>query len=382
MAAFPCDPDTAMRQPVYLDYNATAPVRPEVSAAVTEALAAVGNPSSVHGFGRSARARLERARTQVAALVGARASQVVFTSGGTEANSLALTGAGRERFLASAVEHDSVLMARPPEIVPVDGRGILDLAALEAILAAEDRPALLAVMLANNETGVIQPVAEAARIAHARGAIVHCDAVQAAGKIAVDWTGLGVDLLSFSAHKFGGPPGVGAMIVADHVVLAAARRGGGQERGRRAGTENLPGIVGFGVAAERAAAELPHMARLSALRDELERRALALKPSAVVAGRDAPRLPNTSCLATPGFGSELQVMALDLAGVAVSAGSACSSGKVQRSHVLRAMGFDDLAGSAIRISLGWQSAPEDVDRFIEAWGELVTRPRAAALTAA
>lgn len=373
-----------MPSPVYLDYNATAPVRPEAAAAVAEALGLVGNPSSVHAFGRSARGRLERARVRVAALVGAGPAQLVFTSGGTEANNLALNGGGRDRVLVSAVEHDSVLRARPVETVPVDRRGVVDVAALDTMLAADKRPALVSVMLANNETGVMQPVADVLRIARAHGALVHCDAVQAAGKIAVDWAALGVDLMSLSAHKLGGPPGVGALVVGDHVELAAIQRGGGQERRRRAGTENLPGIVGFGVAAELAAAELTAMSRISALRDDLESRALAVMPATCAVGSGAPRLPNTSCLMTPGLGSELQVMALDLAGVAVSAGAACSSGKVQPSHVLRAMGLDDVAaGSAIRVSLGWRSTAADVDRFIDGWSALAARRRdAATLTAA
>jgi cysteine desulfurase len=219
-------------------------------------------------------------------------------------------------------------------------------------------------------------VAEAARIAHAHQALLHCDAVQAAGKIAVDFAALGVDLMSLSAHKLGGPPGVGALIVGDHVELGARLRGGGQERGRRAGTENLPGIVGFGVAAEIAAADLGAMARVVEMRDDLERRAIAVVPGAVIFGREATRLPNTTCVSLPGLSSEVQVMGLDLAGVAVSAGSACSSGKVQPSHVLRAMGIDaPTAGSAIRVSLGWRSSAADVDHFIAAWCELAARAR-------
>jgi cysteine desulfurase len=373
-----------MGRPVYLDYNATTPVRPGVAAAMAEALAAVGNPSSVHGFGRAARARLETAREQVAALVGARPAQVVFTSGGTEANNLALTAAGRERVLVSAIEHDSVLKATAAEPIPVARSGVVDLAALERMLAAKVEPALVSIMAANNETGVIQPVTEAARLAHEHGALCHCDAVQAAGKIITDFARLGADLLTLSAHKLGGPAGVGALIVADHVHLAPRQRGGGQERGRRAGTENLPGIIGFGVAAEIAAAELDAAAKLAQLRDDLERRALAAVPGAIVFGREAARLSNTSCLALPGLTSELQVMALDLGGVAVSAGSACSSGKVQPSHVLRAMGADAAtAGSAIRMSLGWRSTADDIDRFLEAWCALAARNRAlGSLTAA
>jgi cysteine desulfurase len=365
-----------MRRSTYLDYNATTPVRPAVMEAIGAALADVGNPSSVHDFGRAARARLERAREQVATLVGARSDQAVFTSGGTEANNLAIGGSGRVRHLVSAIEHDSILKPAACEPIPVRRDGIVDLTALERMLASSLEPAMVAVMLANNETGVIQPVAEAARIAHAHAALLHCDAVQAAGKIAVDFAALGADLMSVSAHKLGGPPGVGALIVADHVELGARQRGGGQERGRRAGTENLPGIVGFGIAAEMAAAELGAMARIAGLRDDLERRATTAVPAALIFGCESPRLPNTTCLALPRLSNEVQVIGLDLAGVAVSAGSACSSGKVQASHVLRAMGADaPTAGSAIRVSLGWQSTAADVDHFIAAWCELAARAR-------
>jgi cysteine desulfurase len=366
-----------MRRSTYLDYNATTPVRPAVMEAVGAALANIGNPSSVHGFGRAARARLETAREQVAALVGARPDQVVFTSGGTEANNLAIGGSGRPRVLVSAIEHESVLKAATAEPIPVERSGVVDLDALERILAAAaPAPALVAIMLANNETGVIQPVAEAVRIAHAHGALLHCDAVQAAGKIAVEFGALGADLMSVSAHKLGGPPGVGALIVADHVELGARQHGGGQERGRRAGTENLPGIVGFGVAAEIAAAEVGAMTGIAGLRDDLERQATAAVPAALIFGRGSPRLPNTTCLALPGVSSEVQVMGLDLAGVAVSAGSACSSGKVQASHVLQAMGAGaSTAGSAIRVSLGWESTAADVEHFIAAWCELAARAR-------
>jgi cysteine desulfurase len=373
-----------MRRAIYLDHNATTPLRPAVAAAMAEALAAVGNPSSVHGFGRAARARLETAREQVAALVGARPAQVVFTSGGTEANDLALTGAGRERVLVTAIEHDSVLKATAATAIPVARDGVVDLPALQRLLAETAAPALVSVMAANNETGVIQPVAEAARIAHEHGALLHCDAVQAAGKIAVDFNALGADLMTLSAHKLGGPAGVGALVVADPVQVAARLRGGGQERGRRAGTENLAGIAGFGVAAEIAAGALDAMAGLAALRDDLERRALAAVSGACAFGREAPRLSNTSCLALPGVASALQVMALDLAGVAVSAGSACSSGKVQPSHVLHAMGADAAtAGCAIRVSLGWRSTVDDVEGFLEAWCALAARRHAVeSLTAA
>ncbi|MFQ6016623.1 MAG: cysteine desulfurase family protein [Kiloniellaceae bacterium] len=364
-----------MRPVVYMDYNATAPIRPEAAEAVAEALEWTGNASSVHQFGRLVRRHVEDAREAVAALVGAPPERVIFTSGGTEANNLALRGTGRARILVSAGEHDSVLhAAASAELIPLKRDGVISLSGLAAMLAAESRPALISVMLANNETGVIQPLSEVALLAKEFGALVHCDAVQAAGKMPVEMAGLGVDLLSLSAHKIGGPQGVGALIVAEGVELSPILRGGGQERGRRAGTENVAGIVGFAAAARIAAAEPERIGRLADLRDDLETRLRALAPAVTVFGPAAPRLPNTSCFATPGMSSETQVMGLDLAGIAVSAGSACSSGKVTRSHVLRAMGAGEAeAGTAIRVSLGWRSEAADIERFLEAWGELYNR---------
>ncbi len=369
--------------PVYLDYNATAPVRPEAASAVAEALAATGNPSSVHCFGRAARKRVEDAREQVAALIGAAAAEIVFTSGGSEANALALAGAGRRRVLVSAIEHDSALATAAsldPETprIPATGDGTVDLDALSRLLVRLDGAAIVSIMLANNETGVIQPIAEIARRAHEAGALLHCDAVQAAGKIAFDVRALGADLLSLSAHKCGGPQGVGALYVAGHVTLAPLLRGGGQERGRRAGTENVPGIAGFGAAAAAARRDLGAFARIAEMRDALEAAVRARANRARIAGAESPRLPNTSCIVLPGVASETQVMALDLAGVAVSAGSACSSGKVKASHVLAAMGLSaEDAGAAIRVSLGWATTPADIDRFLEAWSAMAARRRAA-----
>ncbi|HEX6978539.1 MAG TPA: cysteine desulfurase family protein [Alphaproteobacteria bacterium] len=363
-----------MAAPVYLDCNATAPLKPAVIDAVVAVLAEVGNPSSVHRFGRLARRTIETARAEIAALVGAVPGQVVLTSGGTEANNLALNVPGRT-ILVSAVEHDSVLRpACGATRIPVDRNGIVDLAALDRMLAGIDGPAVVAVMLANNETGVIQPVEEVVRIARAYKARVHCDAVQAAGKIRVDFAALGVDTLALSAHKLGGPQGVGALIVADETALTPLLLGGGQERGRRAGTENVAAIAGFGVAASLAAKDLDRMAEIAALRDDMEARLERILPGLPVFGRDVPRLPNTSCLAMPGVPAETQVMAFDLAGIAVSAGAACSSGKVAASHVLAAMGVSPhIAGSAIRVSAGWRSTRADFDRFVETWISLWTR---------
>ena len=362
----------------YLDYNATAPVRPEAAAAVAAASIATGNPSSVHRFGRAARQRIEEARERVASLIHAASADVVFTSGGSEANALALLGAGRVRVLVSASEHDSVLATVPgAERIPVDADGIVRLDELERRVKADGRPALISIQLANNETGAIQPVAQAAALAHAHGALIHTDAVQAAGKIPVDFAALGVDFLSLSAHKIGGPQGVGALALRAGLAVTPQHLGGGQERGRRAGTENGPGIAGFGVAAESAADGLADFARLAELRDRLEAELVAR--GARVFSRAAPRLANTSSIAMPGVAAETQIMALDLAGIAVSAGAACSSGKVRPSHVLGAMGASEAeASSAIRVSLGWETKPRDVERLIEAWSALRARTQSRA----
>jgi cysteine desulfurase len=364
-----------MVEAVYLDHNATAPVRPAAAEAAADAMRAVGNAASVHRFGRDARRRVETAREQVAALIGGAPPQIVFTGGGTEANNTALCAHAGERVLVSAVEHESVRRALAhAETLPVDAAGRVDPEALRRALATPPRPGLVSVMLANNETGVIQPVAEIARIAHAHGVRVHCDAVQAAGKIPVDIAALGVDLLTLSAHKLGGPQGAGALVIADAAPVPAYLRGGGQERGYRAGTENVPAIAGFGAAAACAAEDDGHMAALAAWRERMEAAATARVPEAVVHGAEAPRLPNTSCLGLPGVPAETQVMKLDLAGIAVSSGSACSSGKVQDSHVLSAMGARE-PGSAIRVSLGWNTPEYALDRFLAVWCDLAERRR-------
>jgi cysteine desulfurase len=367
---------------VYLDHNATTPIRPEAMAAVVEALASGGNPSSVHQDGRQARAAVETARDAVAALAGAPSDGVVFTSGGTEANHLALAASGADRILVSAIEHDSVLAAArlsglPVETMAVTVDGSLDLDDLTAKLGGADRRTLVSVMAANNETGVVQPIDAVVDRARSAGAMVHCDAVQAAGKIPLDFTSLGLDFMTLSGHKVGGPAGSGALMVAGRAEVRARQGGGGQERGRRAGTENLSGIAGFGAAA-RIVADSADGGRLAALRDKLEARLSAVAEDAVIFGAKAPRLGNTSAIAMPGVSSELQVMALDLAGIAVSAGAACSSGKVRASHVLQAMGFGTgYSDCAIRISLGWTTTAADIDRLVAAWTELYRRKRAA-----
>ncbi len=377
----------------YLDYNATAPLRAEAREAMAEAFTLTGNASSVHAEGRRARATIERAREKVAALVGAAPSHVVFTSGGTEANVTALTpanaggGDGQAICLLSAIEHPSVLAGgrfeqKDLRQIPVSAQGVVDVAGFEALIAevrasAPEAGLLVCVMVANNETGVVQPVADIARIAHAHGAVVHADAVQAAGKMPIDLAALGADTISLSAHKLGGPQGVGALVLASPDALKAPLlTGGGQELRRRAGTENMAGIAGFGAAAEAAREALGDTVRLRGLRDRLEEGVLAKASDAVIFGREAERLPNTACLSAPGLSAETLVIALDLAGVAVSAGSACSSGKVERSHVLEAMGVaPELAAGAIRVSLGWASKDDDVETFVAAWSALYARMR-------
>ncbi|MFG1349323.1 cysteine desulfurase family protein [Xanthobacter autotrophicus] len=386
---------------VYLDHNATSPLRNEARAALLAALEGVGNASSVHADGRAARARIEAARADVARLAGASPRGVVFTSGATEAAALALHPAvemaGRPKpcdvLLMSAVEHPAVLRghrfpAAAVEVLPVDGAGRLDLGALEATLArhaAAGRRALLALMAANNETGVVQPVAQAARLVKAHDGVVFCDGVQAAGRLPLDMAALGVDFLSLSAHKMGGPPGAGALVAAgpdDRTPALIA--GGGQERNRRAGTENGPAIAGFGAVARVACVELgAEASRLAGLRDVLEREVLAGVPDAGVIASGAERLPNTSMLTFAGLRAETLVIALDLAHVSVSAGSACSSGKVGASHVLSAMGVPEArAAGAIRLSLGWSSTQQDVDEAVAALQKVVPHLRSRAVRAA
>jgi cysteine desulfurase len=366
-----------MSRSSYLDYNATAPVRPAVIEAMRDVLERVGNPSSVHRFGREARRALEHARAEVATMVGAAPSQVVFTSGGTEANNQALRSV-RGPVAVSAIEHESVLAAAPEAArIPADAAGRIDLVALERELVGS-APALVSVMLANNETGVIQPVRDVVELARRHGARVHSDAVQAGGKLPIDMDALGVDFLTLSAHKLGGPQGIGALVIGAGLEPEALLRGGGQERRWRPGTENLPGIVGFGRACELAMSDAELWPRTAALRDGLEARLTRLVPAAEVFGRGAERLPNTSCITMPGVSNQTQLIEFDLAGVAVSTGSACSSGKVGPSHVLAAMGVDPaVAASAIRVSLGWASTPDEVDHLVGAWARLYARTRPA-----
>ena len=367
------------RARTYLDWNATAPLRHEARTAMLAALDVVGNPSSPHSEGRRARAIVEDARDQVAALVGAKPAEVVFTSGGTEGNN-AVLAAGWDTVLVAGVEHDSVLApARNSRArlidMPVGSDGVIRRDNLFAGVTPGGRT-LLTLQMANNETGVVQPVAEFAREARAHGLAIHTDAVQAAGRLPIDIAALGVDYLTLSAHKLGGPKGVGALVVRGHAVLPTLISGGGQERRRRAGTENVAAIAGFGAAAEAAQRDLAGMQRVQALREQLEAQVRTITPEAVVIAESAPRLPNTTSLALPGSSAETLVIALDLAGLAVSAGAACSSGKVGASHVLAAMGLEPhLARAAIRISLGHGSTQADVESFLAAWDHIAVRRR-------
>jgi cysteine desulfurase len=365
------------RTTVYCDYNAGAPIRAEAAVAMSRALAAGGNPSSVHAFGRRARALLEDAREKIAAALDARAENVVFTSGATEALHLALTSAGAASMIVSAVEHDAVFehatrALGADRIAPVNGDGLVDLPALAALLRGAPRPALVAVQLANNETGVIQPVARIAAMCREHGALLLVDAAQAFGKIPVSLVDLDATYLVVSSHKIGGPAGAGALVLAPGAPFTIKRFGGGQERGRRPGTENAPALVGFAVAAEWALRDLNAEAtRLSALRDRFE---AGLAGDAMVFGARAPRLPNTSNFALPGLAAETAVIGMDLEGVAVSSGAACSSGKVRSSRVLAAMGVAaDLAKAALRVSFGHESKDSDVDEALHALAKIAAR---------
>jgi cysteine desulfurase len=372
-----------MLERVYLDWNATTPLRPEARQAMVEAWELSGNPSSVHTEGRKARRLVEDARAAIANAIGAQSQDVVFSSGGTEANALALTpglrrGAGQavERLLVSAIEHTSVLAGgrfRPDAIgiIKVTAAGLIDLDHLRLQLA-EGPVALVSVMLANNETGAVQPVVDVTRIVHEAGGLLHVDASQALGKIPFDVSSMGFDLVTLSAHKVGGPKGIGAVVLATDVHgLEPLLRGGGQELGRRAGTENVAGISAFGAAVQAAMAVLEDdAARLRDLRSQLE---IGLKQTQgmMIFSDGVPRLPNTTLFTVPGLRAETAVIGFDLAGIAVSSGSACSSGKVQPSHVLDAMGFGrELAQGAVRLSLGWSTSEVDIELTLKAWRKL------------
>ena len=356
---------------VYLDYNATAPARPEVLERMRPMFIQPLNASSVHRSGREAKKHLEQARASIATIISAWPNEIIFMASGTEANVTALRGVSGRRVLVSAVEHSSVLkQVDSGSQIPVDSNGIVDLEALEKTLAG-GMPALVSIMLANNETGVIQPIAQVAEICKKHGAFLHCDAVQGLGKIPVDFGMLGVDMMTLSAHKCGGPLGAAALVVRRELPLTALLTGGGQELGRRAGTENIAAICGFAAAVE-CAADLAPMQKLEFWRNQMETEIQS--SGGVVFGKNAPRLPNTSCVAMPGASGEVQLMDFDLKGFAVSAGSACSSGRIESSHVLTAMGVQkSLSASAIRVSGGWATNQEEIIGFTEVWKSTASR---------
>lgn len=377
-----------MSERAYFDWNATAPLRQEARAAMVTTLGLTGNASSVHAEGRAVRRLVEAAREQVAGLVGAEAKNVTFTSGATEANMLALTPAIeiggrkslRDRLFVSANEHPSVrsggrFSADAVEELPVTGAGVIDLHALRSAIARAERP-FVSVMLANNETGVIQPIADIAAIVHAANGVLHVDAVQGPGRIACRIGELGADLMSLSAHKLGGPQGAGALVSRGDIHIGEPLiKGGGQERGLRAGTENVAAIAGFGAAAA-VAANQADAARMAGSRDRLEAGIKAILPEALIFGESAPRLPNTTLFAVPGMKAETAIISFDLNGIAVSSGSACSSGKVQASHVLAAMGVEpSLAQGAVRVSLGWSTSESDIENLLNALTKVVSSLR-------
>ena len=377
-----------MNERAYFDWNAATPLREEARTAMVAALALTGNASSMHAEGRAAHRLVEQAREQVAGLAGAEAKNITFTSSATEANMLALTPAleiggrkePRDRLFVSAIEHPSVrsggrFSADAVEELPVTGDGVVDLHALRSAIARAERP-LISVMLANNETGVIQPISDIAAIVHAANGVLHVDAVQGPGRIDFRIGELGADLMSLSAHKLGGPQGAGALIRRGDIHIAEPLiRGGGQERSLRAGTENVAAIAGFGAAAV-AASNLVDASRMAGLRDRLETGIKAGTREAVIFGERSPRLPNTMLFAVPGIKAETAIIAFDLNGIAVSSGAACSSGKVQASHVLAAMGVEpSLAQGAVRVSLGWATTDRDIENLLGALTKVVSSLR-------
>ena len=383
---------------LYLDWNATAPLHQAARDAMLRAMDIQGNPNSVHGEGRAARAAVEAARRQVASLTGAAPAHVVFTSGATEAANMVLTPEfrmGRTPLLVShlyisAVEHPAVreggrFTRDNVSEIPVTSDGTVDLAALEAMLAAHDKAnglPMVAIMLANNETGILQPVGEAAKLVQAAGGLLVVDAVQAAGRVPLDINAIGADFLIVSSHKIGGPKGAGALVSRGEVLMPKPLiHGGGQEKGHRSGTENTLAIIGFGAAAEAAAADFEvRNAAIGSLRDRLEAGMELVAPDVIIHGKGGPRVPNTSFFTLPGLKSETGQIAFDLEGVAISAGSACSSGKVGESHVLVAMGCDPKLG-ALRISLGSTTAEADIDRAIAAFARIAGRRKLAGAAA-
>lgn len=360
-----------MTLPAYLDYNASAPAKPRVLEAMFDVLKETGNASSIHFYGRNARKHVEAARLQLARALDVGPQQIVFNSGATEGNNTIIKGFAGKRILVSAIEHPSILESGVAvEQIAVTRDGIIDLESFEQQISKGEAPSLISIMLVNNETGVIQPVAEAAAIAKRYGALVHTDAVQALGRIPFTRESLGVDFITLSSHKIGGPQGAGAICFAAKAPLPKLMHGGGQERRQRAGTENVAAIAGFGLAADLAISEMPSFQALSSLRDKLETQLLQ-KSDVTIYGQKTARVSNTTSFSLTDAPSETQLMNYDLSGVCVSSGSACSSGTIKPSHVLLAMGAsEEDAKCAIRVSLGWNSTEKDIEKFLEAWNKI------------
>ncbi|MFA7276251.1 MAG: cysteine desulfurase family protein [Pseudobdellovibrionaceae bacterium] len=355
---------------IYFDHNATTPLRPEARARMLELMDECGNASSIHKFGRMARKNIENARGTLAEILDVSAGQIIFNSGATEGNNTIARAFAPEKILISAIEHSSLNETLPTSPrIPVTPAGLIDMTALDALLE-KNRPELVSVMLVNNETGVIQPIAEIAARVHQAGAKFHCDAVQALGKIPFTREGLGADFITLSSHKIGGPQGVGALVLAPHMSITPLLTGGGQEKRQRAGTENVMGIAAFGAAAKAACADMESFAKLETLRNKLEE-VLALSPRVKILGQNAPRAAGTLSATLENLSGETLLMALDLEGIAISAGSACSSGTTKFSHVLKAMGVPENRNTAtLRLSLGWTTTEKDIDDFIAVWNKL------------
>jgi len=360
---------------IYLDYNATAPIRPEVIEAVSRAMAVTGNASSIHGFGRDARKIVEDARAQVASLVGVRPAQIIFNGGATEGNNTILSGYKDKVVFIGATEHPSVMeAAKHASLIPVTRDGLIDLNKFDEMLEA-DTPSLISVQLVNSETGVIQPIAEIAKRAHDKGALVHCDAVQAAGRMAIDFKSLGVDYMTLSSHKFGGPQGTGCLIFREGLQMPKFMAGGGQEKRQRAGTENVAGIAGFGIAASLARDNVEiYRTKTEGFQKRLESTLRSIANDLIIVSENAPRVTNTTAIIVPNVPAETQLMAMDLEGIALSSGSACSSGTFKPSHVLTNMGYsDDDARCALRISTGYATTDAEIDAALAAYTNVLAR---------
>jgi len=363
---------TANARSIYMDYNASAPLLPDVREAMLDVMGRAGNSSSIHSHGRVMRSYVDTARRQILEGIDAKGAKLIFTGSATESNNMILKGAKVKSHIISAIEHPSLFQVRDDVYrIPVGEDGVIRLEALESLLKELPAPALVSIMMVNNETGVIQPVAEAAKIARSYGAIVHTDAVQAVGRIPLSFHDLGVDVMTIAAHKFGGPAGIAALVYRDPIEILPLIAGGGHEQGLRAGTQNVSLIEGMRVAISESFKVLQNSQLIQELRDSIENQILEICPDAKIIGKNVKRIPNTSCVSMPGVSAEVQLMAFDLAGISVSSGSACSSGKVRPSHVMEAIGVDvTQTGGVLRISLGWDTKPQDVDAFIQTWKQI------------